>query len=167
MSAEVWAGAVRPVGWGAMASATYELVVAESQGEARRLLLEKLGAENVLPDAITEKLELRTGAYGAVREHFKTQLWLDYGTVDYTTRGVPMGMKDGLAGLIAAYEELQARTGISGVTTAPDDPGHVQQLIDHIAHLDDEQEAMIRRALNKWEKTSQESSCVEPKGATP
>jgi hypothetical protein len=38
--------------------------------------------------------------------------------------------------------------------TAPDDPSHVQEVIDHIAHLSDEQVAAIRERLNQWEAAS-------------
>lgn len=38
----------------------------------------------------------------------------------------------------------------AGVTTAPEHPAHVGQLLDHIAHLDDEQIATVRAELNRW-----------------
>ena len=38
------------------------------------------------------------------------------------------------------------------VDTAPNDPRHVGQLIDHLAHLEDDQVAEIRAKLNEWEE---------------
>ncbi len=38
----------------------------------------------------------------------------------------------------------------AGITTAPNDPSHVGQVIDHIAHLEEEQVADIRFALKQW-----------------
>lgn len=41
-----------------------------------------------------------------------------------------------------------------GIDTAPNDPRHAQQVIDHIAHLEEPQIKAIRDALNSWEDHS-------------
>lgn len=62
----------------------------------------------------------------------------------------------------------QQRNGeeFSGIDTAPEDPRHVQQVIDHIAHLEDEQVAEIRDAMNSWgptvEGSAEEVVCTCP-----
>lgn len=44
----------------------------------------------------------------------------------------------------------------SGITTDADDPRHAQEVVDHIAHLDEEQVEYIRQALNQWKKAARE-----------
>lgn len=47
----------------------------------------------------------------------------------------------------------------------PDDPRHVQEIIDHIAHLDDAQIDEIRATLELWEgnpTTTEDQSCHTP-----
>lgn len=38
-----------------------------------------------------------------------------------------------------------------GIDTAPNDPTHVRQVIDHIAHLEDHQVAEIQREICNWD----------------
>lgn len=45
----------------------------------------------------------------------------------------------------------------SGVTTAPDDVKHVAQVIDHIAHLNEDQVATIREHLKAWKIAAKEN----------
>jgi hypothetical protein len=54
-----------------------------------------------------------------------------------------------------SFDRLKAAAEVgpqefSGVTTAPGDPAHVQQVIDHIAHLTGPQVAEIMAAINNW-----------------
>jgi hypothetical protein len=44
----------------------------------------------------------------------------------------------------------------SGINSAPDDPVHVQEVIDHIAHLEPEQVDAITAALIQWKKAAGE-----------
>lgn len=56
---------------------------------------------------------------------------------------------------LAAEADARSRTEeFSGVDTAPDDPRHVEQVINHLAHLEDEQVEAIRRELASWKGES-------------
>lgn len=79
----------------------------------------------------------------------------------YTLTGWPMGISETVEDvldtddLVAVGESADATPRsapeeFGGITTAPDDPAHVEQVINHLAHLEDEQVAKIRDELNKW-----------------
>jgi hypothetical protein len=43
----------------------------------------------------------------------------------------------------------------SGINSAPDDPVHVEQVINHIAHLEEEQVDAIRTKLIEWREAEE------------
>jgi hypothetical protein len=49
----------------------------------------------------------------------------------------------------------------SGINSATDDPKHVEEVINHIAHLDEDQVTAIRNQLNLWHETAQERAAAE------
>lgn len=63
---------------------------------------------------------------------------------------------------------MTAHEEFAGITTPPDDQRHVQQVIDHIAHLRDDQVKKIRDALNMWDRAARrDDSLVPPPGRAP
>jgi hypothetical protein len=44
----------------------------------------------------------------------------------------------------------------SGITTAPEDPTHAQQVVDHIAHLREDQINVITDVLLSWREAAAE-----------
>lgn len=53
-----------------------------------------------------------------------------------------------------ADQEYLGGFDFTGVTTAPNDPLHAQQVVDHIAHLEEDQTKLIRHALNSWHEAA-------------
>lgn len=106
---KAYIGAIRPARWGGMATATYKFVFAETDEEARELLIAILEKDpkRVMADE-TCKAMRSSGNYAIQRDlDEKGLLWLDWGEFDFHMHGVPMGINGGLGEIIEAYEKLR------------------------------------------------------------
>jgi NTP pyrophosphatase (non-canonical NTP hydrolase) len=79
--------------------------------------------------------------------------------IDLTDEALLKELSQVAALSVAWMEKLmseQPPVEFSGITSAPDNPIHVEQVINHIAHLDEEQVTAIRNQLNLWHETALE-----------
>lgn len=102
---KAYVGAKRPVGWGSMAHASYEWVIAQTPEKARELLIEALKVDptKVVSDRTAEDLQLSSGRKPKELEGMQ---WLDYGEYSFDSTGWPM-VSGGVKKVIEVWEELK------------------------------------------------------------
>lgn len=76
---------------------------------------------------------------------------------DLTPVGAKRAIKEAME--LASLQEPVFEFG--GVDTAPDDPRHVGQIIDHIAHLEDEQVMAIHQELSGWKRATERLEVID------
>lgn len=62
---------------------------------------------------------------------------------------------------IQRVDRIYVEQEFSGIDTPPDDQRHVEQVISHIAHLDDDQVEKIRKCLNQWANAARRDDGAE------